>query len=398
MNRRIAVPAAALCAVVTWLPAQAAKEIGDPAPSLNVGTWVKGGRADLAAGKGKNIYVIEFWATWCPPCLVGIPHLSEMQKKFRDKNVVFVGVSDEPASVVEPFVKSMGTRMDYIVASDNRGATGRAYMDAFGINGIPYAFVVDKNGVVTWHGHPDGDLETVLDRIVAGKFDIKAEKEAAQAARMAADYFGLVEKWNVTRDQRERERIAQRARQTGEAIVQKGVGRPELLNRFSWEIMLMPGIESRDLDLAARAAEAAYQSGDRQPSDKARKLMHDYFRSVQAVTATQPATDEARRRSAELGQAVVKTSEPRIIEELAWQILTSPALKDRDLNLALSAAEAANRLTSEQDPSVLDTYALALFKTGKREQAIDLAKKALALNKDERLEPHLKQALEEYQK
>ena len=63
--------------------------LGDPAPKLEVKEFVKG---DVVKGfdKGK-IYVVEFWATWCGPCRVSIPHLTEMQKQHPD--IKFLGVS-----------------------------------------------------------------------------------------------------------------------------------------------------------------------------------------------------------------------------------------------------------------------------------------------------------------
>ena len=70
-----------------------AAKLGDPAAPLSIKEWVKGKPVDVK--DGKNIYVVEFWATWCGPCRTSIPHLTELQKKFKDKGVVFVGVSDE---------------------------------------------------------------------------------------------------------------------------------------------------------------------------------------------------------------------------------------------------------------------------------------------------------------
>src|SRR5690242_17128293 len=136
-----------LIATVIVLQAAAA-ELGMAAPALNVAEWVKGNAVDLKEGKGKNIYVLEFWATWCPPCRTSIPHLTELQKKFKDKDVVIIGISDEASGVVKPFVGKMGAKMQYTVAVDKNDKTSAAYMGAFGINGIPHAFVVDKTGAI----------------------------------------------------------------------------------------------------------------------------------------------------------------------------------------------------------------------------------------------------------
>jgi len=146
-----------------------AAQLGMQAPPLNAAEWIKGKPVDLAEGKNKNVYVVEFWATWCGPCRVSIPHLSEMQKKFRDKNVIFVGISDETAAKVKPFVEKMGEKMDYTVAVDKNRQTFGAYMGAFGVNGIPHAFVVDKAGAIVWHGHPMSGLDKAIEAALAGK-------------------------------------------------------------------------------------------------------------------------------------------------------------------------------------------------------------------------------------
>ncbi len=111
----VALSALGLFTVATFAMAA---ELGDPAPPLQISEWVKGGPVKLADGKGKTIYVIEFWATWCPPCRASIPHLTELQKKFKDKGVVFVGISNEKLATVKKFVKQMGDKMDYVVAID----------------------------------------------------------------------------------------------------------------------------------------------------------------------------------------------------------------------------------------------------------------------------------------
>src|SRR5215831_10160841 len=110
-----------------------AAELGDAAKPLDIKEWVKGAPVDLAAGKGKTIYVVEFWATWCPPCRASIPHLTELQKKFKEKDVVFVAVTQEKPDVVKSFVEKMGDKMDYTVAID-AGKTSEDYMDSYGVS------------------------------------------------------------------------------------------------------------------------------------------------------------------------------------------------------------------------------------------------------------------------
>jgi thiol-disulfide isomerase/thioredoxin len=139
-------------------------KLGDAAQPLTGLEWVKGGPVEIKAG---TVYVVEFWATWCPPCRVSIPHLTELQHKYKDKNLVVVGISTEKVSVVKPFVEQKGNDMDYIVAVDTTGTVSRGYMDAFGRNTIPSAFVVGEDGKIAWVGHPMDNMDAVLERTLA---------------------------------------------------------------------------------------------------------------------------------------------------------------------------------------------------------------------------------------
>lgn len=142
--------------------------LGSPATPLQIAQWVKGTPVDLQQGQGTNIYVIEFWATWCPPCLETIPHLTELQKKFASANVVVVGITDEDIETVKPFVARLGERMNYTVAIDDQEKTWRSYMNAFGQELIPHAFVVDRQGSIVWHGFPLDGLEEALEKVAGG--------------------------------------------------------------------------------------------------------------------------------------------------------------------------------------------------------------------------------------
>src|SRR5690349_20820414 len=135
-------------------------KVGDPAPPLQLSTWLKG-EPVKEFEKGK-VYVIECWATWCGPCIRAIPHVSELQKKYKDKDVIVIGVDvweNDPAKV-EAFVKKMGDKMDYRVALDDiaagekHGKTADTWLKAAGQNGIPCSFLVGRDGKIAWIGHP----------------------------------------------------------------------------------------------------------------------------------------------------------------------------------------------------------------------------------------------------
>ncbi len=131
---------------------------GEPAAALAVAHWVKGDPVDISSG----VHVVEFWATWCPPCRTSIPHLTEIQQEYKDRGVNIIGISNEEHGTVEPFVTRMGSKMNYTVAIDEGRRTSKGYMGKYGINGIPHAFVV-KDGTVVWNGHPMDKLEAAID-------------------------------------------------------------------------------------------------------------------------------------------------------------------------------------------------------------------------------------------
>ena len=220
-------------------------EIGAAAPLVNVKQWIKGGPVKVEPGK---VHVVEFWATWCGPCREAIPHMTELQKKFKDRGVVFMGLTDEAPSVVKAFVKKMGDKMDYAVGIDEQDKTFKTFMEPFGQTGIPHAFIIDKNGLLMWHGHPIGSLEKALDEILSGKFNLNAAKGWDNLRKLQLDYVTLVNK--------PAER--QIANQKAEQLLTSAAREPGVLTDFAWKIMTGRQVEHRDMPMALRAAKQAY--------------------------------------------------------------------------------------------------------------------------------------------
>lgn len=163
-------------------------KVGDTAPKINVSKWVKGD--PITKLDPANIYVIEFWATWCGPCKQSIPHLTELAHKYKDK-VTFIGISIwEHGSDVNSFVKNMGDKMDYRVATDNSdNYMATSWMTAAGERGIPCAFVIGKDNKIQWVGHPMSGLDKVLDKIIEGNFDCAAYAEQRLKEQALAEKF-----------------------------------------------------------------------------------------------------------------------------------------------------------------------------------------------------------------
>ena len=165
----LAVAAVALAASYAILGSVGAEEepelqVGDEAPEVAIAEYIQGEPVRIHPAEDEEqeateeeverpIHVVEFWATWCPPCVVSIPHLTQLQEQYEEDNVVIVGVTNEDPEEVKPFVEDRGEDMTYTVAIDDEMKTGRAYMEAAGVRGIPWAFVVDREGVLVWHGH-----------------------------------------------------------------------------------------------------------------------------------------------------------------------------------------------------------------------------------------------------
>ena len=111
------------------------------APELIVEKWL----TPEPDCRGKFV-LIDFWATWCPPCREAIPELNAYHEQFGDKLVV-IGISDETEEAVRRLVNP---RIEYSIAIDTLART----KNAVGVTGIPHVLIIDPQGIVRWEGFP----------------------------------------------------------------------------------------------------------------------------------------------------------------------------------------------------------------------------------------------------
>jgi thiol-disulfide isomerase/thioredoxin len=150
-------------------------KVGDPAPAIDIEHWVVG--ESVSTLQPGQAYVIEFWATWCPPCVASMPHLSKMQQKYGDQ-ITFIGVSDEELEVVQKFLAdpSRKDKLHYRITTDPDGSVYKDWFYAAGLKGIPSAFLVNAQGVIEWIGHPMG-MDRALAKLVGAELPAEANSE-----------------------------------------------------------------------------------------------------------------------------------------------------------------------------------------------------------------------------
>jgi len=320
--------------------------IGDSAPQISIGAWIKG---DVVESFAKDqVYVVEFWATWCGPCLANMPHLASLQTEYGDK-VTFIGVTAEDNEVVSEFMtqdsrggKPWSEVLTYTIALDKDRETNAAYMEAAGQNGIPCAFVVGKTGKVEWIGHPAA-IDEPLKQVVEGTWDSTKARAEFLAERESAD-------------------IMQQMAPKINAALQKGD--------------FKTGVELIDQLIAKFPENSNFKNARFQFLLKGKMF------------------DEANRTAGALFEA--SKDDALELNQLAWILATGVEGPGPDLDLALAAASRAVELTESKNASILDTLSRVQFSKGNVEEAIATEKKALEIASDEE-KKQFEESLKEYE-
>jgi thiol-disulfide isomerase/thioredoxin len=320
--------------------------IGDAAPPISISKWVKG--IPVEAFAPDKVYVVEFWATWCGPCLASMPHIASLQSEYGDK-VTFIGVSAEEDEVVTEFMgqntrdgKLWSEVLTYTIALDDNRSTNAAYMEAAGQNGIPCAFIVGKSGKVEWIGHP-AQIDQPLQMVVDGSWDVNQARKTFLA-------------------ERESESVMQEFGPKIQAALQEG--------DFKTGVALIE-------ELIKKFPE----NGEFKQVRFQLLLKGEMF--DEANKAAKSLIDEAK-------------DQPLQLNQLAWILATGVPGPGPDLDLALSAAKRAEELTESKNASILDTLARVLFEKGVLEEAVATEKRAVELA-DPREKPQFEEALKEFE-
>lgn len=298
--------------------------IGDAAPQISVVKWLKGKpQTDLKDGK---VHVVEFWATWCGPCKVGMPHMSELAKKFGNK-AAFVGVDaserKDDVTLPEKFVDQAGKMMDYNIAyATPNDVMTKTWMQAGGQYGIPCAFVVDKEGKIGWVGHPLMGLEDAVQLAIDGKLD------ATAAAKIDSDWK---EKLALGETKMKALTEAQKAGKTDEALA---------LNEeafTNWPFIAPDYAATKYELLTAKDPKAAKSYADSVLKEKANAPM--VLRAV-ASSIINEKSDVKGDRDYKLAKTLLlKANDCMAATVSSNQALAQAALKTGDNDLALKSQE-----------------------------------------------------------
>jgi thiol-disulfide isomerase/thioredoxin len=306
-------------------------KVGDPAPALKATKWFLGD--PVTRFEPGKVYVVSFWATWCPSCIGHMPELAELQARYKDHNVTVIGftsrgirgVSGNTEEEVAAFVKkrAKSLRLNFALAYADDGTTADAWLKASGQEHFS-TFVVDKAERIAYIGS-SMFLDLVLPKVLAG---VEARVVGDEMAKAVAEYETVFE---------------------------------ALVHDFKAGHDLKPALE------ALKDFEAKYPP------------LTDLLPVVQAKLSLLPEygnPGEAKKYAEAIVAKGIKQKDLRLLT-LAYSILRNEKESKESMALAVRAAEACVHIDDGKDAQSLLNLADAYFVSGDKTKAKEYAHKAI---------------------
>ena len=132
----------------------------------------------------ETVYLLDFWATWCAPCIASIPHMDSLMAAFRGRNVKFISITYEPKPLVEKFLRKHPMKSE--IGLDENFAMFRRY-NAWA---IPNIVMINSNGTIAGRIHPAKLNKSIIEDLIEGKVPmVKNTPEDLFDPKKAEEYF-----------------------------------------------------------------------------------------------------------------------------------------------------------------------------------------------------------------
>jgi len=297
-----------ILAYLCFITAVSALNVGDKVPEIAVDKWYNKPPQLIKESKGKKVFLVEFWASWCKACLPSVKFLNQIQKKYKDKELVIVGITAEKKDDIMSFIREHN--ISYSIGFDEGEKIISEYVSEN--DGIPVAFLIDREGEIVYKGHPM-QMGKILVQVLNGTYNkedreklmflltlfkkqlknfelMKASetaekilylspdnKEAMQFRLMAFEKMGqttaavsflesLISKFPdhdnlyFLKLALLQELTPEKVKSFSEKIIEKFKDSPDILNTLAWELLDNGNFGTQQIDTAFKAAELAVKT------------------------------------------------------------------------------------------------------------------------------------------